>query len=510
MSRKAMDRIWSHWLSGRPSRRHGVRDNTAAEILEPREVLSGNGLTVVLDPGHGIGNAAGGTTGVESRVTERELTLDMARRMQGMLQNWGFNVTLTRNNDYDVDFYTRSHTAQQVGADFFLSLHFDGRSDGSRGTIAEVMQSNVNLADDVTFADIVRTATLLSYTQPSDGRTRITDERTGVLSDTALGNTSANHPVVSALLEIEALSNIDVDRFFNSTDPATREANRNRVAFYIAYGILDAKQAMFDYARVTAPASLQATAVSSSQVNLTWADVANETGYRIYRGDGALVATVGANTTTYQVSGLAAGQTQALRVEAFNAVNSASTGWQFVTTPSNRVTAPSWLTLNAVSSSQVNVSWADVADEDGYRVYRGDGALVATVGANATTYQVSGLTAGQTQRFRVEAFNAVNSASTGWQSVVTPSLRVTTPAWLSVSAGGNSRANLYWADAANETGYRIYHAENGRAVLIRTVGSNTTFFQTGAFARNQYHAFLVEAFNSSSSAYTSWQWVWIS
>ena len=591
-------------LSGRGSkrrsrRRQGARDNIAAEVLEPREVLSGNGLTVVLDPGHGIGNAAGGVTGIESGITERELTLDMARRIQTDLRDWGFNVTLTRNNDYDVDFGVRSHTAQQVGADFFLSLHFDGRSDGSRGTIAEVMQTNVNLAEDVAFANLVRTATLRSYSQPSDGRTRITDERTGVLNDAALGNTAANHPVVSTLLEIEALSNRDVDRFFNNANFGIRDANRNLVAYNIAHGILEAKQAMFDNARVTAPSSLQATAVSSSQVNLSWADAANETGYRVYRwdgakwgvagtternattfqvsglpagqmqwfiveaynanssawgdwrsvttpnnrvnapswlnlnavsssqvnvswadvsdevgyrvyrGDGALVATVGANTTTYPLTGLSAGQTQVIRVEAFNAVNSASTGWQTVTTLSNRVNAPSWLNLNAVSSSQVNVSWADVSDENGYRIYRGDGALIATVGANTTTYPLTGLAAGQTQVIRVEAFNSVNSASTGFQTVTTPSNRVTAPAWLSVSAGGGSRANLYWPDVANETGYRIYHWENGRAVVIGTVGPNTTFFQTGPLARNQYHGLLVEAFNATSSAFTNWQSVWI-
>jgi hypothetical protein len=163
----------------------------------------------------------------------------------------------------------------------------------------------------------------------------------------------------------------------------------------------------------------------------------------------------------------------------------------------------------AVSSSQVNLTWADVTGETGYRVYRGDGAILATLGANATSYRATGLAAGQTYAFRVEAFNAGSSASTGWQWVTTPYDRVTAPGWLQVWPSGNGRVNLYWGDAVNETGYRIWHWENGRAVLIATVGANTTFFQTGSYARYQYHWFLVEPFNAGSQAWSAWQGLWL-
>ena len=60
-----------------------------------------------------------------------------------------------------------------------------------------------------------------------------------------------------------------------------------------------------------APTNLAATAVSKSQINLTWTDNAtNETGFKIERCKGATctnftqIATVGANVTSYSNTGL--------------------------------------------------------------------------------------------------------------------------------------------------------------------------------------------------------------
>ena len=72
------------------------------------------------------------------------------------------------------------------------------------------------------------------------------------------------------------------------------------------------------------PASMNATAFSSSQINLAWADSANnETGYRVERsltsgGPWTTIATLGANSISYNNTGLAASTTHYYRVFAFN------------------------------------------------------------------------------------------------------------------------------------------------------------------------------------------------
>src|SRR5436190_22358576 len=61
---------------------------------------------------------------------------------------------------------------------------------------------------------------------------------------------------------------------------------------------------------LSAPTSLTATAVSSSQINLTWTDTsASESGYKIEQSavdnlHYTEIATVGANVTAYNASGL--------------------------------------------------------------------------------------------------------------------------------------------------------------------------------------------------------------
>jgi hypothetical protein len=74
--------------------------------------------------------------------------------------------------------------------------------------------------------------------------------------------------------------------------------------------------------------------------------------------------------------------------------------------------APSGLTATAVSSSQINLAWTDNANnETGFKIERKTGAggtysQIATTGANATTYNNTGLAASTTYFYRVRANNA--------------------------------------------------------------------------------------------------------
>ena len=74
----------------------------------------------------------------------------------------------------------------------------------------------------------------------------------------------------------------------------------------------------------SAPSSLSATAVSASQIDLTWVDNSpNETGFKIERKTGSggtysQIDTVAANTTSYSDSGLSASTTYYYRIRAYN------------------------------------------------------------------------------------------------------------------------------------------------------------------------------------------------
>jgi hypothetical protein len=106
-----------------------------------------------------------------------------------------------------------------------------------------------------------------------------------------------------------------------------------------------------------APSGLTATAVSSSQINLTWVDNAtNETNYRVERAtDGATfttLVTLGANVTTYSSTGLTASTTYSYRVLASNSGgNSAYSNIASATTSATTTNIAPLATLTASSEN---------------------------------------------------------------------------------------------------------------------------------------------------------------
>ncbi|HKQ23581.1 MAG TPA: putative glycoside hydrolase, partial [Burkholderiales bacterium] len=169
------------------------------------------------------------------------------------------------------------------------------------------------------------------------------------------------------------------------------------------------------------PTGLRGTAVSSTQINLSWnasTDNVGVRGYQVFRNDTMIGTTT---TTSFQSTGLAANTTYSYRVLAFDTVN--YSGWtptavsvRTLGSPSGPDTTdpsiPTGLTGTAVSSSQINLSWNASTDNvgvRGYQVFRND----TMIGTTANTwFQNTGLAAGTTYNYRVLAFDASNYS--GW------------------------------------------------------------------------------------------------
>src|SRR5438309_4804397 len=126
----------------------------------------------------------------------------------------------------------------------------------------------------------------------------------------------------------------------------------------------------------TVPTGLTATAVSSSQINLSWtasSDNVGVSGYRVYRG-GTQIATT--STTSFANTGLSASTTYSYTVAAYDAAGnlSAQSSSASATTPAppdtTPPTVPAGLTASAVSSSQINLSWTASSDNVGVSGYR--------------------------------------------------------------------------------------------------------------------------------------------
>ncbi|MDX1503927.1 MAG: N-acetylmuramoyl-L-alanine amidase, partial [Thermoanaerobaculia bacterium] len=75
---------------------------------------------VVIDPGHGGRNV--GTLGPGGLV-EKELTLDVALRLEKLLASRGFTVEMTRRDDTQVSLEERAEMANRWRGDIFVSIH---------------------------------------------------------------------------------------------------------------------------------------------------------------------------------------------------------------------------------------------------------------------------------------------------------------------------------------------------------------------------------------------------
>jgi len=98
-----------------------------------------------------------------------------------------------------------------------------------------------------------------------------------------------------------------------------------------------------------APSNLSATAVSASQINLSWRDNSdNETGFKIYR-NGSYLTSVGANVTGYQNTGLNCGTSYSYYVKAYNSAGESET--------SNTASATTQACGPAITVDGVSVDW---------------------------------------------------------------------------------------------------------------------------------------------------------
>jgi chitodextrinase len=196
-------------------------------------------------------------------------------------------------------------------------------------------------------------------------------------------------------------------------------------------------------------------------------------GYDVYR-NGLLIG--GTSGTAFTNTGLTAGTTYGYTVRAKDAAGnvSASSSTLSVTTnapppppPADTTppSAPSSLTATAISTSQINLSWATSTDNvgvTGYDVYRNGSKILTTT---ATSMGDTGLSAGTTYTYYVQAKDAAGNVS-----VASPNASATTQTPVTIKT-----APLYGVVVANTglpiVGARVSLTVNGAKVSATTNSS---------------------------------------
>ena len=173
------------------------------------------------------------------------------------------------------------------------------------------------------------------------------------------------------------------------------------------------------------------------------------------------------------------------------------------------------MTATAASTSRINLSWTDNAsNESGFRIERSpDGtafAEIATVGANATSYANTGLTAATQYWYRVRAYNNTGASSYAGPTSATTLAPAPQPPSAPNALIGTRRSDgiaLAWTDRSNnETGFAIYRSIDGGKTYnqLATVAENVSTYVDTNPGTSKVVAYRVRAFNTvGNSAFSN-------
>ena len=265
------------------------------------------------------------------------------------------------------------------------------------------------------------------------------------------------------------------------------------------------------------PASLTATAASSSQINLSWPAVTDSGGsglatYRVERCQGsgctsfAEIAAVTAPTTTYNNTGLTASTTYRYRVRARDGATN-NGGYSPITTATTQATADTQaptgtVTINSgaaatnstaatltltctdnVACTQMQIAPDGTANTEAWVTYAASTTTTLTTGNGTKTVAV---------RFRDAASNTSAQVT---DTIILDTTAPGAPASLTATATSSTQINLSWP-AATDTGgagladYRVERCTGASCTTFAQIATvtapTTTYNNTGLTATTAY------------------------
>lgn len=241
------------------------------------------------------------------------------------------------------------------------------------------------------------------------------------------------------------------------------------------------------------PSDLAGVTISSSEINLTWKDNSlDETGFYIYRKTTDNYSKMGvmeANATSHTDTGLSPQTTYSYKVTAYNEGGESDPSNEVtITTPAeaSAPSAPSDLAGQAISCSEINLTWQDNStNEDGFYVYRKTTdhySIIATMEANATSYNNTGLNPETAYSYKISAYNDIGeSGFSNALCVHTPAESLEAPSNVMAEAVSYKQINLTWQDNSDdEDTFRInsdFGLGPGNNQFLARVPANTTNYE---------------------------------
>ena len=237
---------------------------------------------------------------------------------------------------------------------------------------------------------------------------------------------------------------------------------------------------------------------TSDSITLQWDKNTSASGYELQKYDGSkwvAIKTLTSNTdTSFTVTNLAPSTTFQFRLRAYKDFGSAKSYSEF--TGLNVTTRP-YTTTGLKCSSKTNVSinlqWDKNTSASGYELQKYDGSKWETIktftSITDTSFNVTGLKASTTYKFRLRAYKALTNAKSYSEfTYLNVNTRPYTTTGMKCSSKTNVSANLQWNKNISADGYVLDKYDGSKWVTIKTFTSNanTSFNVTGLKASTTF------------------------
>ena len=257
---------------------------------------------------------------------------------------------------------------------------------------------------------------------------------------------------------------------------------------------------------------MKCAAKTSSEIKLQWDKNTSADGYMIDVYDGTKwksIKTFTSNAnTSFDIKGLKASLTYKFRMRAYKTFGSVTEYSDAVYLNVNtNPNTPTGMKCVAKTISEIKLQWDKNTSADGYMIDVYDGTKwkpIKTFTSNAnTSYDIVGLHAGTTYKFRLRAYKAFGSVTE--YSAYSAELNVTTdPSVITGAVLGGRAADalrVNWNKNTSADGYivEMYQGENWVSVAKITDNSTTTFRKAG-LAPSTVYKFRVRAYKIDGKA----------
>lgn len=405
-------------------------------------------------------------------------------------------ATLARNiSSYtDTDHFLSNQTY------YYKVIAYDTDENKAESSIASVTLSEPKAPSDLEVTVESNKRLVLTWEDKSNNETSFTIERkTGTGEFIKIGTTTAN----TAL--------------YSDTGISTGESYTYRVYSSNTFG--DSKgysnEVTVKAAAYTAPSLLTLTAVSTSQIDLSWKNSIEEPLKTIIErkmpGDTnwKVIAEVPGNLKNYSDTQLQENTQYGYRIRALLGENvySVYADNHFGINIYTKLATPDGLSASITDITEIVLSWNDKSSESNFIIQRKEGSsgsffVMASVPANTKTWTDHEVTAGRNYSYRIQA--RTNNNESDYSEVLTiTATRISPPSSLALDDENSSGAELSWKDNSdNESGFEIWRKTGADGVWEKyaTVSANVTSYTDRNAKAGTQNYYKVRAYISNSSA----------